>query len=99
LGTAVLRAAAFRRPAVFPAAFRAVFTRRLGVARFWADARDPRRLVAPLVKEVCFCRFVERFRVERAALRFAAFLAIVIDPRSVIRRDAVSRVTGGFGAR
>jgi hypothetical protein len=53
-----------------------------------ADARVP----AVFVAGVCFCRFVEPFRAEPAAFRFAAFLAIVIDPRS----GPLRALTGGL---
>jgi hypothetical protein len=85
LGAAAFRAAVFLRPAAFFAVFFAAAGRRFGLEVFRANAREVARLVVRLFADVFFCRFVEPFRVERATVRFAAFLAIVIDPRSVMR--------------
>ena len=56
--------------------------RRAGDARFdpppRPDARAPD--AARLFDGVLFCRLLELFRADPAALRFAAFLAMVIDP-------------------
>jgi hypothetical protein len=87
----LLAAAAFFRPfAAFFFAPDAVFFLVVLLAAFLAAAREMlpragRRFAADAFRRVVF---VELFRVELAALRFAAVLAMVTDPRLVIQRDA-----------
>ena len=54
-----------------------------------ADARAPD--LARLFDGVRLCRLLELFRADPAALRFAAFLAMVIDPCLSISRGASPR--------
>jgi len=72
--------------------FRPAF-RRTGDVRFdpplRADARAPDW--ARLFDGVLFCPLLELFRADRAALRFAAFLAMVLDPCLSMARGASPR--------
>lgn len=51
-----------------------------------ADARAP--ALARLFDGVVLCRLLELFRADPAALRFAAFLAMVLDPCLSMSRGA-----------
>jgi hypothetical protein len=70
-----------------PVLRRAADVRRDAALRADARARD----VARLFDDVVFCRLLELFRADPAALRFAAFLAIVIDPCLSMSRGASPR--------
>jgi hypothetical protein len=65
-----------------------VFLASLAGAFFRALARRATALAARVFFVVVFCRFVEPFRAELTAFRFAAFLAILKCPRLVIRIDS-----------
>lgn len=75
--------------AVFRLVARRALAARVRLALFRVDARAP----APvrLFDAVRFCRLLEPFGEEPAALRFAAFLAMVLDPCLSMARGARPR--------